>query len=84
MHPPMVRLLRLVRSGHKAAALPRGFFRANGYPAVRPPTKLSKHERTKAIWPPSKTGADFCLMTDFLPKSWGPHPCRSLIAARVG
>jgi len=47
------------RKGH--FALPPRHPSVRRLPAVRPPIKLSNNERTKAIWPPLKTGADFCL-----------------------
>ena len=58
--PPKRFCSQLARSSRNIAViLPRGLLRANGHPAVRPPTKLSQRERTKATWPPPKTGAVF-------------------------
>jgi hypothetical protein len=50
------------RNGPKALALPRGSIRTGGTPCRLAANQALEYERTKAIWPPLKTGADFCMV----------------------
>ena len=64
--PPWYGVLDRCGAAVKAAQpLPRGSFPRQRPPRRWPPIKLSQHERTKATWPPLKTGAVFFLLASF-------------------
>src|ERR1700679_775863 len=65
LHHPRVLLPRQVRSGPKPLShAPEAITAPSAHPRRRPPKKLSQ-ERTKATWPPPKTGAVFFLFSGY-------------------